>query len=47
MSKDKKTVADKVLGALARRMFPPDDQGKKADAELRDMTDGKPKDGGR
>lgn len=48
MSKDKKTVVDKALTALARKMFPPDDQGKKADAELRQIADGnKPQGGGK
>lgn len=36
----KQSRTDRVLTALARRMFPPDTQGKSVDNELRDIADG-------
>lgn len=40
--------ADKILDRLARKMFPPDSQGKAADDELKQIVeDQQRKDGGR
>ncbi len=42
-----KDLKDALLSAAAKKMFPPDSQGKKVDEELRDIADGKDtKDGG-
>lgn len=45
MGRPKESCASKVLGVLAKKMFPPEKDGKQVNDELRDIADRKP-DGG-